>query len=103
MGINIQGQHDKCLTAALSKISDSGLTSVERNVFRVTKTSFLGQPVDIDCIKPNQKKGQAVNEMFENTSTELLDMINQLSKFSPHLSNKTQLLRLLLSSKNHWS
>ena len=30
-------------------------------------------------------------------------MINQLSKFSPHLADKTQPLRLLLSSKNHWS
>jgi len=30
-------------------------------------------------------------------------MINQLSKFSPHLANKTQPLRTLLSSKNHWS
>ena len=30
-------------------------------------------------------------------------MINQLSKFSPHLADKTQPLRVLLSSKNHWS
>ena len=31
-----------------------------------------------------------------------LGMINQLSKFSPHLTDKTQPLRVLLSSKNHW-
>ena len=30
-------------------------------------------------------------------------MINQLNKFSPHLADKIQPLRLLLSSKNHWS
>ena len=29
-------------------------------------------------------------------------MINQLSKFSPHLTDKTQPLRMLLSSKSHW-
>ena len=29
-------------------------------------------------------------------------MINQLSKFSPHLTDKTQPLRVLLSSKSHW-
>ena len=31
-----------------------------------------------------------------------LGMINQLSKFSPHLTDKTQSLRMPLSSKSHW-
>lgn len=30
-------------------------------------------------------------------------MINQLSEFSPHLADKTQPLRVLLSSKSHWA
>ena len=29
-------------------------------------------------------------------------MLNQLSKFSPHLTDETKLLRELLSSKNQW-
>ena len=29
-------------------------------------------------------------------------MINQLSKFFPHLTDKTQSLLVLLSTKNHW-
>ena len=70
------------------------------------KDQFLGQSVGSDGIKPDPRKLQAIQEIKQPSNvTELsrfLGMINQLSKFSPHLANKTQPLRLLLTSNNHW-
>ena len=105
---NTEEQHDQHLKDALSKISDAGLTlNREKCIFGVTKINFLGQSIDSDGIKPDPRKVQAIHEMKPPSNvTELrrfLGMINQLSKFSPHLANKTQPLRALLSSKNHWS
>ena len=70
----------------------------EKCIFGVTKISFLGQSVGSDGIKPDPRKLQAIQEIKQPSNvTELrrfLGMINQLSKFSPHLANKTQPLRL---------
>ena len=105
---NTEEQHDKRLKAALSQISKAGLTlSKEKCVFGVTKISFLGQSVDSDGIKPDPRKLEAIHAIKSPSNVSelrrFLGMINQLSKFSPHLADKTQPLRLLLSSKNHWS
>ena len=72
-----------------------GLTlSKEKCIFGVTQISFLGQSVDSDGIKPDPRKLQAIQEMKPPSNvTELrrfFGMINQLSKFSPHLANNTQ-------------
>ena len=104
---NTEEQHHQRLKAALTKISKAGLTlNKEKCIFGVTKISFLGQSVGSDGIKPDPRKLQAIQEIKQPSNvTELrrfLGMINQLSKFSPHLANKTQPLRLLLTSKNHW-
>ena len=48
---NTEEQHDQRLKAALSKISNAGLTlSKEKCIFGVTKISFLGQSVGSDGI-----------------------------------------------------
>ena len=88
-------QHDKCLTAALSQISKAGLTlSKEKCVFGVTKISFLGQTVDSNGIKPDPRKLEAIHAIKSPSNVSelrrFLGMINQLSKFSPHLADKTQ-------------
>ena len=52
-------------------------------------------------------KVRAIRNMAASTNvTEIrrfLEMVNQLSKFSPHLADETKLLRELLSSKNQWA
>ena len=104
---NTEEQHNQRLNAALSKISNARLTlSREKCVFGVTKISFLGQSVGSDDIQPDPKKLQAIHAIKPpSNATELrifLGMINQLSKFFPHLTDKTQPLRMLLNSKSHW-
>ena len=59
---NTEEQHDQCLKAALSKISNAGLTlSKEKCIFGVTKISFLGQSVGSDGIQADPKKLQAIH------------------------------------------
>ena len=68
---------------------------------------FLGQLVDKEGLKPDPEKVAAMRSMkTPENITELrrfLGMINQLSKFSPQLADRTKPLRELLYSKNHWS
>ena len=104
---NTEEQHDQRLIAALSKISSAGLiSSKEKCIFGVTKISFLGQSVGTDGIQPDPEKLQAIYAIKPPSNVSelrrFLGMINQLSKFSPHLTDKTQPLRVLLSSKSHW-
>ena len=100
-------EHDQRLKATLRRISEAGLTlSKEKYVFGATSISFLGQTVNSEGIQPDQNKIRAICDMKPLSNlTELrrfLGMLNQLSKFSPHLTDKTQPLRELLSTKTQW-
>ena len=68
---------------------------------------FLRQLFDEEGLKPDPEKVAAMRSMkTPKNITELrrfLGMINQLSKFSPQLADRTKLLHELLRSKNHWS
>ena len=67
---------------------------------------FLGQLVDESGVRPDPEKVRAIREMkTPMTVSELrrfLGMINQHSKFLPHLAEQTKPLQDLLSLKNQW-
>lgn len=103
-----QEEHDQRLATDLSRLNDAGITlGLEKCEINKTSVRFLGQLVDETGVKPDPEKVQAICQMSApKTVTEVrrfLGMINQLSKFSPHLANLTKPLRDLLSSKNQWS
>ena len=103
-----QEEHDEHLEAALTRISEAGLTlSQEKCKFNKPNVKFLGQLVDETGIKPDPDKIHAIRGMKTRSNiTELrcfLGMLNQLNKFSPHLADRTKPLRDLLSSKNQWA
>ena len=100
-------EHDQCLKATLRRISEAGLTlSKEKCIFGATSISFLGQTVNSEGIQPDQNKIHVICDMKPPSNlTELrrfLGMLNQLSKFSPHITDKTQPLQELLSTKTQW-
>ena len=102
-----QKAHDDHLVAVLERIQKEGLTlSKEKCKFNQTSVKFLGQVLDSTGIKPDPDKLKAIQEMpAPRNITELrrfLGMINQLSKFSPHLADQVKPLRDLLSLKNEW-
>ena len=102
-----QNEHDQRLRAVLRRLSEAGLTlSKEKCEFNKRKIKFLGQLVDETGVKPDPDKVHAIQAMKPPTNiSELrrfLGMVNQLSKFSPGLAEKTKPLRDLLSTKNQW-
>ena len=99
-----QKEHDERLRAVLTRISNAGLTlRKEKCEFNKTSIKFLGQLVDEEGVKPDPDKVIAIREMKQPKNiTELrrfLGMVNQLTKFSPHLADQTKPLRDLLRTK----
>ena len=102
-----QEEHDKNLSAVLNRIQEAGLTlNKEKCEFSTKSIKFLGQVVDANGIKPDPDKITAINNMPQPTNTtelrRFLGMVNQLNKFSPHLSDHMKPLHELLSSRNLW-
>ena len=103
----IQEEHDQRLTAVLTCLSKAGITlGIEKCEINKWSVKFLGQLVDEDGIKPDPSKVHAIQQMKPpSTVSELrrfLGMVNQQSKFLPHLADRTKPLRDLLSLKNQW-
>ena len=103
-----QEEHDQRLVTVLSRLNDAGITlGSEKCEINKTSVRFLGQLVDETGVKPDPEKVRAICQMSPPKNVmevrRFLGMINQLSKFSPHLANLTKPLRDLLSSKNQWS
>eukprot|EP00731_Ephydatia_muelleri_P028828 Em0020g472a len=104
---NNQHQHDIRLMAALDRIEKAGVTlNPTKCVFSRRQIQFLGHIIDQKGVHPDPDKTSAIHKMPkpENVSElrRFLGMINQFGKFSPHLSELSQPLRELLSTRNAW-
>ena len=102
-----QEEHDTHLTAVMERIGAAGLTlNREKCEFAQRKIKFLGQVLGEEGIQPDPNKIAAIQKMREPQNISdlrrFLGMVNQLSKFSPQLAEKTKPLRDLLSTKNQW-
>ena len=103
-----EAEHDHRLKTVLGRIQSSGATlNVNKCAFRQTRIKFLGHIIDKNGVSADPDKTAAITRMPPPTNvTELrrfLGMVNQLSKFSFHLSELTYPLRQLLSVKNVWT
>ena len=101
-------EHDRRLQEVLRRIQSSGATlNVNKCAFHQTRIKFLGHIIDKNGVSADPEKTAAITRMPPPTTiTELrrfLGMVNQLSKFSIHLSELTYPLRQLLSTKNAWT
>ncbi|XP_042071888.1 uncharacterized protein K02A2.6-like [Haplochromis burtoni] len=102
-----QTQHDKRLIAVLERLTKAGVTlKSEKCEFAKTSIKFLGQIIDTTGVKADPEKVKAVSNMEAPTDVggvrRFLGMVNHLGKYLPHLAEKTQPLRELLSTKNMW-
>ena len=79
----------------------------EKCKFARNQVQFLGHIIDGDGIHADPEKVTAITDMaVPSNISELhrfLGMVNQLSKFSPELAEKSKPLRELLSTKNEWT
>ena len=100
-------EHHKRLIAVLEKLKTEGVTlNKDKCIFYTNVIHFLGQRVDQNGVSPDKEKIRAIQEIPRPTNiTEIrrfLGMINQLSKFSPHLAERSKPIRDLLAKKNQW-
>ena len=103
-----KAQHDQRLTAALKRLQAAGVTlNSEKCEFAKTRVKFLGHVIDLEGIRPDSDKISAIIQMTAPCNVSevrrFLGMVNQLGKFSPRVSELTQPLRELLSSKRSWT
>ena len=101
-------EHDRRLQAVLERIKEAGVTlNGEKCQFSQTQITFLGHVINHHGISPDPRKTAAILAMMPPSSvTELrrfMDMVNQMTKFSPNIAQISKPLRELLSSKNAWS
>ena len=102
-----QDEHDVRLRAALKRLQEAGITlNRDKCVFSKDKIKFLGQVVGTGGIEVDPDKISSIKEMQppRNISElrRFLGMVNQLGKFIPHLTDKTEPLRHLLGKDAQW-
>ena len=100
-------QHDERLNMVLQRLQTLGLTlNSEKCQFAQTSVKFLGHVIDGSGIRPDPSKVSAILEVPAPKNTgdvrRFLGMVNQLSKFAPHLAETTQPIRELLTKEKAW-
>ena len=104
---NTQEEHDERLLAVLNRLEEAGLTlNRDKCKFSRREVKFLGHILSQDGVRTDPDKVATIVNMEEPMTVKelrrFLGMVNQLSKFMPHLAEMTKPLRDLLSKKNQW-
>ena len=100
--------HDERLQAVLKRLADSNITlNLEKCEFSKSEVRVLGNIISGNGISPDPSKIAAIVNLPAPKNIKevrsFLGMVNQLSKFTNHLADKTKPLRDLLSKKNSWT
>ena len=103
-----QQQHDERLGAVLKRLLEAGVTlNLDKCVFSTKQVKFLGHVISSNGIEVDPDKVKAITDLPPPKNVQevrtFLGMVNQLSKFSDHLANKTKSLRELLQKENQWT
>ena len=101
-------QHDERLKTVLEKVEGAGLTLNESKCeFEKKSVTFLGNVISAEGIRADPVKVKAIEDMPtpQNVSDirRFLGMVNQLSRFSSNMAEKTKPLRELLKHNSMWS
>ena len=103
-----QHQHDERLEAVLKHLLEAGITlNLDKCVFSIKQVKFLGHVISSNGIEVDPDKVKAIADLPAPTNVQevrtFLGMVNQLSKFSDHLADKTKRIRKLLLKENKWT
>ena len=102
-----QQEHDQRVDVVLKSIKNAGMTlNLSKCEFNKSEVKFLGHLVTAKGIKADPEKIKAIVNLPPPTSVSevrtFLGMVNQLSKFAPHLADKTKPIRDLLLKDAAW-
>ena len=100
--------HDKRLHQVLDSLEKANITlNLDKCEFNKSQIKILGNIVSSNRISPDPEKVKAIADLPSprniSQTRSFLGMVNQLSKFTDHLADKTKPIRDLLSEKNSWS
>ena len=103
-----QEEHDQRLDTVLQRLSLAHVTlNTSKCIFNVTKVVFLGHVVSAAGIEADPAKVAAITNLASPRNTQevrsFLGMVNQLSKFTKHLADKTKPMRDLLKKDRAWT
>jgi len=103
-----QRQHDERLEAVLKRVLEAGVTlNLYKSVFSTKQVKFLGHVICSNGIEVDSDKVKAIADLPSPTNVQevrmFLGMVNQLSKFSDHLVDKSKSIRELLLKGNQWA
>ena len=100
--------HDKRLHQVLNSLEKANITlNLDKCEFNKSLMKILANIVSSNGISPDPEKVKAISDLPAprniSQTRSFLGMVNQLSKFTDHLADKTKPIRDLLSEKNFWS
>ena len=103
-----QQLHGERLQAVLKRLADSSITlNFEKCKFSESEVRVLGNSISGNGISPDPSKIAAIANLPAPKNIKevrsFFGMVNQLSKFTNHLADKTKPLRYLLSKRNSWT
>ena len=100
--------HDKRLHQVLDSLEKANITlNLDKCESNKSQIKILGNIVSSNGISPDPEKVKAIVDLPApgniSQTRSFLGMVNQLSKFTDHLADKTKPIGDLLSEKNSWS
>jgi len=103
-----QTEHDQRLEAVFMRLVEAGVTlNLDKCQFSTDRVKFLGHIISCRGIEADPEKLQAIANLLPPQNMQgvrtFLGMVNQLSKFSEHLADKTKSIRDLLHKGNQWT
>ena len=103
-----QQQPNERLEAVLKRLLEAGVTlNLDKCIFSTKQVKFLGHVISSNGIEVDPDKVKAIADLPPPTNVQevraFLGMVNQLSKFSDHLADKTKSIRELLLKGNQWT
>ena len=101
VGGDTQEEHDERLLEVLRRLEKYNVTvNFDKCEFSVPTVRFLGQKLSKEGISMDESKIEAIANMTPPSNVpelrRFLGIVNQVSKFVPHLAYKTEPLRVLL-------
>ena len=101
-------EHDKRLHSTLMIARENGVKFDPKKIQKCsTEVKFFGELITKDGLKPDPSKVAVVKNMKTPQSRKelksQLGMFTYLAQYSPHLSDKTAILRELVKKDNQWN
>ena len=103
-----QTEHNQRLEAVLKRLFEAGVTlNLNKCQFSTERVKFLEHVISFSGIEVHPEKLQAIADLPPRQNVQevrtFLGMVNQLSKFSEHLADKTKTIRDLPQKGNQWT